>query len=266
MNIQQYYRYAAHVALNGSLAAFVPIVLILCGGIYFSINLPLLLIVLPFFVYSLICYQIYLIQQNRSNEVSEITLHAQTLTEANNLFITFLPAPSLRMLLFDEKGLLVGEVRDKRFWWWRWFLPYFIDRLFQRWYGLYDGQNELIGYYRINDRMQTVTIFNVDRQEVGVFCQQREKANPIKQKGFITSAEKNKKIHVESSVLYPNIMLRNEQGTVIGKLIKGYMPLEWGKLFQDANTPYIALSEDLDEGEKILILGMLTGYFRYTSH
>ncbi|WP_147534899.1 hypothetical protein [Bacillus marasmi] len=266
MNIQQYYRFAANVALNGSLAAFVPVVLILFWGIYFSIKLPFLLMVVPFIVYSLICYQSYLIQQNRSNEVSGISLHGRTLTDANNLLITFLPAPSLRMLLFDESGVLVGEVRDKRFWWWRWFLPYFIDRLFPRSYAFYDRKNQLIGYYQIDDRKRTLRILNVDRQEVGIYRQQAKKTSSLVRRGIIHSVDTDNKIYVEGSVLFPRLLLRNEQGAIIGKLIKGWMPLEWGNRFQDANTPYMSFSEDLSEVEKFLILGMLVEYFRYTSH
>lgn len=47
------------------------------------------------------------------------------------------------MLLFAPSGKLIGEVKDLRFWKWRWFLPYFMDRLFPGMYGLYNDKGEL---------------------------------------------------------------------------------------------------------------------------
>src|SRR4051812_34706905 len=101
MNIQQYYRSAATVSLNGSLAAFVPVIIILVGSILFSVNLPLLYVMIPFCVYSCICYQGYLIQHQRclETEITETQVDT-TLEKSQNILITFMPAPSLRMLLF----------------------------------------------------------------------------------------------------------------------------------------------------------------------
>lgn len=266
MNIQQYYRIAANVALNGSIAALIPIIVIVCGGIYFSVDLPLLLMAVPFCLYSFICYQYYLIQQNRSAQVKMVAVDGRTISEANHLFITFLPAPSLRMLLFDENGLLVGEIRDKWFWWWRWFLPYFIDRRFPCWYGIYDGQNQLMGFYQINDRRKIVKIMDRDRQVIAVFNQESQQSRTLTRKGTILPRRTNEKIYIEASSVCPDVKLRNQNGSIVGKLIKGWMPLEWGNHFRDANTPYITFSENLNKDEKIMAIGVLVEYYRYCSH
>lgn len=267
MNIQQYYRSAAMIALNGSLAAFIPVILILGGGIFFSVQLPLFLIILPFGFYSFICYQQYLIQQQRSHEATNImTLNEDSLYTVDNLLITFLPAPSLRMLLFAPNGNMIGEVRDKYFYWWRWFLPYFIDRLFPMEYGLYDQTGQVRAIYRIDLRKKQVKIYDSAGRGVGVLTENHKGSTSLKRTGVIRSLTNNQLIYAERSAIYPQVFLRNEQGKIIGKLIKGWMPLEWGKQFRDGNTPFITFEENLPETEKILTLAVLTEMFHYTSH
>lgn len=266
MNIQQYYRHKANVSLNGSLAAFVPVLIIIIGSFYFSAKLPLLLLVLPFCLYSFICYQSYLVDRQRSLE-SELTNSSKpiSLIDNSNLLITFMPAPSLRMQLFDPNGNLVGEVKDSRFWWWRWFLPYFIDCFFPSVYALYDHNQEALAFYKIS-KNKGIEIFNPDRKKMGIYLYQSEAPLSLKRKGSIHSLTTNQSIFVEGSSIYPDIKLRNEQGFIIGKLIKGWMPKEWGKHFRDVNTPFISIDQSVDETERILIIGVLAEFFQYTTH
>lgn len=268
MNIQQYYRSAANIALNGSLAAFVPMILILIGSIYFSVKLPLIVIVLPFCIYSFICFHGYLIQHHRSLE-SEVKDDGNVVTLANaeNILIAFLPAPSLRMLLFEPNGFLIGEIRDIRFWWWRWFLPYFVDRIFPRNYRLYDQNNNILATYKVNNRKKYIKMFDSARNEIGFYHQQSNPSFTLKKRGVIHSfTKKNQFLHVEGSLFYPEVQFRNEHSFIVSKMIKGWMPNEWGKQFRDPNTPFIVLDDRLDEHAKILILGVLADFFQTTSH
>jgi hypothetical protein len=267
MNIQQYYRCSANISLNGSLAAFVPVSFILIGSMFVSVKLPLLYLVFPFCFYSFICYQAYLIQYHRSLESVVIdTAKKTTLLDAENILVTFMPAPSLRMLLFDSNGLLIGEVRDVKFWWWRWFLPYTADRIFSCVYGLYDQDNQLIAYYRVNKRKKQVQIIDVARNILGVYHIHTESPFSLKRRGVIYSKGNKQTMVVEGSALSADIKVRNEQDFITSKLVKGWMPLEWGKHFRDANTPYMIFDKDTAANDKILIIGVLTDFFQYTSH
>lgn len=267
MNIQQYYRSAAHVALNGSLVALVPVILILGGGILFSVELPLFLITLPFCLYSFICYQDYLVQNQRSLESAVlISNEKKSILNTDNLLITFMPAPSLRMLLFEPNGNQIGEVRDERFWWWRWFLPYFIDRLFPKVYGLYDQKDHRKAIYHINLRKKQVKIYNSSGRELGRFTRNTKASPSLKRKGVIQSFENNHSLYVEGSTIYHNLYFRNEQGSILGKVIKGWMPMEWGKPFRNANTPFITFDANLNESDKILMISVLAEMYHYTSH
>ena len=267
MNIQQYYRSSANISLNGSLAAFIPISFILIGSLFVSVKLPLFYLILPFCLYSFICYQAYLIQHHRSLESVVIeTGKKANLLNVENVLVTFMPAPSLRMLLFDPNGFQVGEVKDVKFWWWRWFLPYTVDRLFPSVYGLYDQDHQLLAYYRVYKRQKYVQILDATRNELGVFEIQSDLSFSLKQRGVIHSRSKNQKMVVEGSTITPNLKVRNDKNVITSKVIKGWMPLEWGKHFRDANTPYMSFDKDTDENDKILIIGVLTDFFQYTSH
>ncbi|MDF2903098.1 MAG: hypothetical protein K0S25_736 [Bacillus sp. (in: firmicutes)] len=267
MNIQQYYRSAATVSLNGSLAAFVPVIIILVGSILFSVHLPLLYVMIPFCVYSCICYQVYLIQHQRclETEITETQVDT-TLEKSQNILITFMPAPSLRMLLFEPNGFLIGEVRDFRFWWFRWFLPYFADKLIPNVYGLYDQQNKLLALYSVNQRKKQVKIMDSVKNEIGIYHEYIKPIFSLEKRGTIHSLIENHYIQVEGSSLYPHIKFRNEEDFIIGKLIKGWMPLNWGKQFRDANTPFIVLEEQVDVTDKIFMVGVLAYFFKCTSH
>jgi hypothetical protein len=267
MNIQQYYRSAANIALNGSLAAFVPMILIQIGSMYFSAKLPLMIIVLPFCLYSFICFQGYLIQHHRSLESKvKQPVKLVTLSNAENILLTFMPAPSLRMLLFEPNGNLIGEIRDKRFWWWRWFLPYFIDRVFPRNYSLYDQTNKILATYRVNKGKRQIKVYDSQQNEMGFYIEQWDTSFSLKKRGVIHSLTKNKDIHVEGSAIYPEVQFRNQEQIIISKMIKGWMPNEWEKQFRDPNTPIIVFDKQMDEHEKILAFGVLAGIFQSTSH
>ena len=161
MNIQQYYEQSATASLNGSLVAFIPSIILLIYAVVYTYILVILLL-LPFLIYSFFCYQKFLLNQKRSKAVNLSSLAedpiARDLLTEKQLLVTFLPAPSLRLLLFAANGIKVGEIRDQSFSPIRWFLPYFIDRLFVKKFGLYDQDDQpVVFYHYYKDRIELFT-------------------------------------------------------------------------------------------------------------
>lgn len=266
MDIKQYYYNKANISLNGSLVALIPVAIIIICSLFYSVRLPLLILVLPFCVYSFICYQAFLMHRKRGNEVDLTKFQTcSSLLDNNNYLIEFMPAPSLRMLLFDSCGFVVGEVKDARFWWWRWFLPYFIDRLLPNIFVLYDRNNHAVAYFELS-KTNGIEIYDGDRKKIGIYRHKQETTLSMKRNGMIYSIVNKQSYTVEGSAMYPDIKLRNEQGIIIGKLIKGWMPKEWDKHFRNGNTPILTLNHEIGEMDKLLIIGILTGVFQYTSH
>ena len=62
MNIQQYYEQSAMASLNGSLVAFIPTI-VLVIFVFVTHTYHLLLLLLPFLIYSFFCYQKFLLNQ-----------------------------------------------------------------------------------------------------------------------------------------------------------------------------------------------------------
>ena len=266
MNIQQHYQNKANISLNSSLVALVPIVIIVSASFYLRVTLPLLLLVLPFFLYSLICYQAYLLHRQHSLEATNNTLtQSSALLDNTDLLIGFMPAPTLRMVLFNPEGNQVGEIKDSRFWWWRWCLPYFVDQYFPCDFILYDQNKQVMAIYKSAKNKLGMDVFLPNSQKIGSYLPELLTSS-FKKQGFIFSFATQQSIFVEGSAIYPDFKFRNLNGSIVGKLVKGWMPTEWGKHFRDANTPFITFDQHIDDTDKLLILGVLAVYFRYTSH
>ncbi|GLB61129.1 hypothetical protein [Cytobacillus sp. NCCP-133] len=148
MNIQQYYRQSADISLNGSLAALMPSSIFLVYSIINVSRINLLLITAPFIIYSFLCFQVFLLNKQRAKKVANTRLRYIRAGNfpfllQSNVLITYMPAPSLRMIIFNPKGMQIGEIRDMNMWKIRWFLPYFLDCLLPKKLGIFNQVNEL---------------------------------------------------------------------------------------------------------------------------
>src|SRR5690606_9563865 len=107
MDIQQFYKKTASISLNASLASLVPPFFLIMYGIIIAPDGKLVLAVVPFLLYSFICYQYYLVNDQRSKEIKEILPMADKnpseLLMNTTVLFTFLPAPTLRMLIFGNE-------------------------------------------------------------------------------------------------------------------------------------------------------------------
>src|SRR3954451_20955568 len=104
MNIQQYYEQAAMASLNAALVAFIPSIFLLIYAVFITQAYHLVLLSAPFLIYSFFCYQKFLLDKNRAKAVklpSDIKTNSiENLFDQTELLVTFMPAPSLRLLLF----------------------------------------------------------------------------------------------------------------------------------------------------------------------
>lgn len=62
MKINEYYRDTAHMHLNGSIASLVPTIMIVIGNLSVFKNNDIMLLAIPFLIYSFISFQIYLLE------------------------------------------------------------------------------------------------------------------------------------------------------------------------------------------------------------
>lgn len=259
MNIQQYYRTVANTSLNGSFAALVPVFIVIFPMYLLFPQKELVVFTAPFLFYSFISYQSYLVHQERAVESEPLQPGSRVLFDKDKHLLTFLPAPSLRMLLFSPEGFVNGEIRDLRNTKLRWFLPYFLDKIFPAEYGLYNAEDNLIAICKWKGRRKAHVY---DGKDNSLFTLEKTKTG-VK---LIVKNNVVQEMKVDSKKTFTDIQFTTLDGLELGRVRKGWMPLEWGKSFKDANTPVLSFHEKLTEAEKISILTYLIQIYRYRNH
>lgn len=262
MNIQQYYQKTATISLNASLVSLIPAFFLVLYGVIVVQHGVLIGNSVPFLLYSFISYQYYLLNDKRSKEIlvetkSEVEKKLNLLKE-EAILIHFMPAPSLRMLLFGKDGQVLGEIKDMKFWSIRWILPYFLDRIFERKYGLYDKSNKLIAVFVLKNH--EIEILSMNNEE-NVTIMKKLKHN----RKEISFEYEEKMITTKRSSLFMDYRFY-ENKMRIGRLQKGWLPLEWGKKFKDPNTPVLSFENIQNQKDKVMIFAILTELFYYSNH
>ncbi|WP_071394522.1 hypothetical protein [Bacillus tuaregi] len=258
MNIQQYYQQSAAVSLNAGLAAFIPSIVILIYVFFISHFYQLIILVSPFLIYSFFCYQKYLLNQKRAKAVKWSSTSLESSDQnlfAGKLLFAFLPAPSLRLLLFTPNGKKAGEIRDQSFSWIKWFTPNFLDRLFVNKYILIDDSDQPIAFFRdLKDRIEIISPAN---EKVVVF-----KLNGGKKKEYCLE---NKRITIKNSSLQDYYFLLPDE-TILAEIQTGWMPIEWGDRFVDSNTPILTMKGDWSEREIVQLFSLLVCLYKFRNH
>lgn len=259
MNIQQFYQKTAVISLNASLIALVPPLFLVIFGMIAVPNRQYILFITPFLLYSFYCYQFYLVNARRSKEVSVSLTSGRNLTkllDANELLISFLPAPSLRMIIFEKNGQQIGEIRDLQYWTFRFGLPYCLDKLLGKEYGLFDELDQLVATFLIKKDSIEISPLN----EKALYIEKLPYSG--KELTFTTGGQS---LTIRQSVLFTDYQIYKDE-MMICRLRKGWLPVEWGKRFIDPNTPVLTLANTINEKEKLMIFAVLSERLRYTDH
>lgn len=259
MNIQQYYQTLASIFLNGSLAAFVPVFFIILFASFLIPGKSLLLLAAPFLLLSFLSYQSYMINRERSEKsvVGKRQESEESLLEMDQYLLTFLPAPSLRLLFFSAAGHVQYEICDIRNEKIRWFLPYFLDRLLPAEYGIYTHEQKKL--HTIRWKRQKAEI--LDEEGRLLFTVENLGENL-----FLLSTTTSQQIHMKIDTLLTDIHFTTSRSELLGRIRKGWMPREWGKSFQDANTPVMTFADSLSEEMKLALLALIIHFYRYRNH
>ncbi|MEQ2525574.1 hypothetical protein WMO40_02585 [Bacillaceae bacterium CLA-AA-H227] len=257
MNIHQYYRQAASTAVNNSLAALVPVIIMIIPLYMLLPNKKILMFSLPFLVYSFIAYQSYILHRERASATADTFKKEknQIPNEKNHYLLAFMPAPSLRMLLFYPNGTIKGEIRDLRFTKLRWYLPYFIDRMIPAEYGFYNRKKKL----QLTMKWSKAQCEVRDPKGTLAFTIEENGKNQFQMND-------NLFIQLDSNSMYTDVQFLNKEGSVIARVRKGWMPLEWSQFIKDANTPVLSFDEGLSKQEQLFILAILIKIYRYRNH
>lgn len=261
MHIKHYYDQTATISLNAALLGLVPAIFFVIFGIKLKIQSSIFLMTIPFLMYSFVSFQYYLVHRRRFMEIAsteeEIIMPVTDLFECEALLLSFLPAPSLRMLLFEPKGTVVGEIRDIRFSAWRWLIPTMIDSIVSHSYGVYNAQNELINVLKMNS--DSIKIYSPERKLLFV------SKNKSSKKGCFIDHTGLEIMNVEGMNYWCDYAF-SKKGLYYGTIKKGWMPLEWTSLFKDPNMPVITWEKRAETGDRIMMLAWAAFLFACREH
>ncbi|MGG3470100.1 hypothetical protein ABES02_21770 [Neobacillus pocheonensis] len=248
MKIYEYYRDAANISLNGSIAALLPASLIVFGNISFINNQKIMLLTIPFFVYSFLSFQLYLFRREQSitiaRNMSSTNNTVNSFFNANQLLVFFMNTQSPNLLFYFPNGYLAGS----------------IEKYQRNVYVLYNCEKEAIGYFKVNGRkVVTVDVYSPCRSYLG--CLEIKKLTWNKNKKELLDGAGRYLGAVEGSSIYMDEEVINKKNQQVGRLRRGWMPLEWSPLFPNPNTPVLSLQGLKSERDKLLGLSFLIHEF-----
>jgi hypothetical protein len=253
MKIYEYYRNAANLHLNGSIAALFPTILIIGGNFSFFHNEEIMLLTIPFLVYSLICFQIYLFKMKRSIVIGKNMPMTESfyssIFAAKHLLAVYLNAHSPRLLLYFPDGHQAGEIKKFRE------KGIGFVRL-SKWYALYNFHDQIIGYFNVKGRnIIKIEVYDQNKDYLG--CYEKKKLSWMKSKKELLDASGRFIGAIEGSALYMDEHILNQTNQQVGRLRRGWMPLEWDRFFPEPNTPVLTFMDGTSEKDKLLRMSFL---------
>jgi len=253
MRINKYYRDTANINLNGSIAALVPTFMIVAINLSIIKHREIMLCTITFIIFSLINFHFYLFRMKQSIGISRNLVKSgsinQSIFEARHLLVLYMNTQSSRLLLYFPDGHLAGIVKKYRGSGWARLKP-------TRTYALYNSDNEALGFFKVNGRKSiTIDVFGRNRYFLGRFDKrilgwrkaQKELFDDV---GRYVGAIEGSSVFMDEKVL-------DHRHQDVGRLRRGWMPLEWSPLFPEPNTPILSFSEALSEEDMLLRMSFL---------
>jgi hypothetical protein len=250
MKINEYYRGSANVTLNGSIAALVPAMIIGVGNLYFFQNKQIMLLTIPFIVYSFISFQLYLFRMKQSINVGRNILQTksydQSIFEASHLVVVFINLQESSVHLFFPDGHRAGMIRRYR-------QKGFFKK--PKIYAFYNSNNEAVGYYKVTQlKTLKIEVFNQNKKYLGCYEKEKGRKELKEASGKFIGA-------VEGATYYMDEKILDQARQQVGRLRRGWMPVEWSGRFPEPNTPVLSLSESLSDEDKLLRMSFLINEF-----
>jgi hypothetical protein len=253
MRIHEYYRQLANINLNGSIAALIPTIMIVSANLWFINNREIMVLTIPFFIYSLICFQIYLFRLKQSVAISRNMAKSESghgsIFDVRHLLVFYMTIPSSRLLLYFPDGHLAGLIKRHS--------EKGLKRLsHSKTYVLYNLEEEAIAFYVVKrKRTISIKVYDQNKELLGTF-EKKNQGSRNHKKEFLDATGRHLGA-VEGSSVFMDEQVLNNKRQQVGRLRRGWMPLEWNPLFPEPNTPVLSFREVLSNKDKLLRMSLL---------
>ena len=264
MNIREYYKKTSH---SNFLASWLSLVLAILFFVFHLAGLlpgGVLWVTVPFILVSMAQFGSHYFYERKLKRFLVVEMPTDlNLLNSEHVLMAFLPAPTLRLLLFSEQGALLGEIRDRNMKWYMWMIPNMVTMILPKSYELVDSSGELLARFQIKAGFsKEMRILRPGGTCVGVY---REKKTLKEIKGQVISNEGNKRLRIEAQTAVHSLDAWTADGKIAASYRVGWMPLEWGNRFM-ANTPVLTLSAKNGVDVKIAALGVCASFLHHHSN
>jgi hypothetical protein len=253
MKIDDFYRNVARINLNGSILALIPAIFIVGGNFVYFQNNQIMLFVIPFLLYSIINFQLYIRKTKQALIIGKNLPKSNLPNPSEQYLLYFYNTLSPRLMLFFPDGTLAGEIKKYRE------MGQILED-FSKIFALHDSNKELICFFGIDEKNLKIEVFNQENEYLG--CLEKSKYSLVKKgKRELLNREGRFIAAIEGSALYMDERIVDSYNLQIGRLQRGWMPLEWNSYVLDPNTPVLSISKELSEKDKLLQLSFLIDEF-----
>ncbi|WP_019241819.1 MULTISPECIES: hypothetical protein [Bacillus] len=257
MNIKHYYKKTANVYLNISLFS-----LLISGGVFFFAlffltKREIWVSTTPFMLLSCLYFANYVVYTRRFESLpDELDTSKSNLLEEENILMTFMPAPTLRVLLFTPKGKLVGEICDYHSEWYHWLIPNSLSAILPHTYVLKDQNQRTLATYKLSSFMQnSMSIFN-ESEELIAHYKENWKKSFFRFNGEVINADGCVRMNINISGFLQSFTISSIDNRNLVSFQKGWMNLEWGEKFKELNTPILSFTSVSTNEDKLCIYGI----------
>jgi hypothetical protein len=123
-------------------------------------------------------------------------------------------------------------------------------------YALYNVEEQAIGFFEVKRRKTIkIEVYDQNRNFLGSF--EKKNVGLRKCKKEMLDSTGRYIGAVEGSSVFMDEKVLNHRNQQVGRLRRGWMPLEWSPLFPEPNTPVLFFGEVLSEKDKLLRMSFL---------
>jgi len=253
MKINEYYRDTANLNLNGSIAALVPTTMIVIGNIFFLKHKEIMILAIPFLLYSLICFQLYLFRMRQSIKIGknliETNVAQQSIFKTQHLLVLFRNSSSSSVLLYFPNGHFAGEIKRYRGRGLKWIFS-------AKTFALYNSDHHVLCYFKVKGkRLIRIEVYHQNRSFLGSL--EKKTLGFRKSKKDLMDSTGRYVGAIEGSSIFMDEQILDDGYVQVGRLRRGWMPVEWSSMFPEPNTPVLSFKDNLSEEDKLLRMSFL---------
>lgn len=267
MNIKEYYKSAATTSINISIYAALLSVIVFVILSRFLHTVYVWEATVPFMLLSCLFYIQFHVNKKRYQEMpDDLEVSDKHLFEHRNVLMTFMPAPTMRIVLFNPRGQCIGEIKDKYAAWYKWLIPNELLIFLPQSYYVLDVRGKKLGSFKISGFLgRNMTVWNSAGERIAAY-EENLKKSLFRYNGVVYDDKRSVRMKVNVSGYLRSFEISSSEGRKLVSFQKGYMPLEWSNRFKELNTPILTFTEETVKDDMIAIYALCAKLLSYSKN